>query len=139
MEKKFIFIFCFLAALLQATSCSGMGSVTNTGGQKTLTITQEDDGKKISVKPGDKIWIELKELGSAGYCWYVENLDKEHLDLVSKETKVISKGKVGAPVMAVWLFKAKKRGSSEIKMDYYRVWEVKDKSTEHFSIELTIE
>jgi predicted secreted protein len=78
-------------------------------------------------------------LGSAGYGWYVDNLDKEHLELVSKETKVISKGEVGAPVMGVWLFEAKKKGSSEIKMDYYRVWEGKDKATEHFSIKLTIE
>ena len=104
-----------------------------------MTITQEDNGKEISVKPGKKIRIELKELGSAGYGWYVENLDKEHLEFVSKETKVISEGKVGAPVMAVWLFEAKKKGSSEIKMDYYRVWEGKDKATEHFSIKLTIE
>jgi len=139
MERKFIFISCFLAALLQVTPCSGVESITNKGGQKTLTITQEDNGKEISVKPGEKIRIELKELGSAGYGWYVENLDKEHLEFVSKETKVISEGKVGAPVMAAWLFKAKKKGSSDIKMDYYRVWEGKDKATEHFSIKLTIE
>src|SRR5512135_326750 len=139
MERKFVFIFCFLTSLLQATPCSGLESFTNKGGQKTLIITQENNGKTMTVKPGDNIRIELKELGSAGYGWYVDNLDKEHLELVLKETKIISEGKVGAPVMAVWLFEAKKEGSSEIKMDYYRVWEGKDKATEHFSIKLTIE
>lgn len=41
--------------------------------------------------------------------------------------------------MAVWLFKAKKKGISEIRMDYYRVWEGKEKATGHFSIILAIE
>ncbi len=88
---------------------------------------------------GDVIRIELKELGSAGYGWYINNLDNEHLELLSKETKIISEGKVGAPVIGVWLFKAKKRGDSGVKMDYYRLWEGKDKATEHFSIKLAIE
>jgi predicted secreted protein len=46
---------------------------------------------------------------------------------------------VGAPVMGVWLMKAKNKGSTEIKMDYYRIWEGKDKATEHFSVKLLIE
>ncbi len=141
MGRKFIFIFifCFLTALLQAIPCSGLESVTNKGGQKTLTITQEDNGKSMTVKLGDKIRIELKELGSAGYGWYFENLDKEHLELVLKETKVISEGKVGASVMAVWLFETKKEGSSEIKMDYYRNWEGIEKAAERFRVKVTVE
>ena len=142
---NFISLSLFIGALLlfvALVTCGGggMGGVTDIRGQKTImTIMQADNGKKISLKLGEEIRIELEELGSAGYGWYVDNLDKEHLELVSKQTKVISEGKVGTPVMAVWLFKAKKKGSSGVKMDYYRVWEGKDKATEQFSIKLTIE
>ncbi len=139
MKKNFIFIFCFLAALLQASCCSGAGNFANKGGQKELIITKDDNGRKMSVMKGDVIRIELKELGSAGYGWYIDNLDNEHLELLSKETKIISEGKVGEPVIGVWLFKSKKQGGSEIKMDYYRLWEGKDQTTEHFSITLAIE
>ena len=138
MEKKLVIIFCLLGVLFQAAFCGGMETNSNMANQKIMTITKEDNGKEISVKTGDELRIELKELGSAGYGWYVDNLNKEHLELVTKETRIISEGKIGAPVMAVWLFKAKKKGSAEIKMDHYRVWEGKDSATEHFSIKLII-
>jgi predicted secreted protein len=139
MENKPVFIFCLLGVLFQAALCGGMGTNTNMADQKIMTITKEDNGKKISVKTGDELRIELKELGSAGYGWYVDNINKEYLELISKETRAISGGGVGAPVVAVWLFKARKKGSSEIKMDQYRAWEGKEKATEHFSIQIVIE
>ena len=139
MEKRLVCIFFLLAALFQAVLCSGMGSNKDMADQKTIMITKEDNGKEISLKTGDVIRIELKELGSAGYGWYVDELNKEYLELVSKETKVVSEDKIGAPVMAVWLFKAKKKGSSELKMDHYRAWEGKERAAEHFSIKILIE
>ncbi len=139
MEKRRIKIFFFLSAFFIATFYAGTVIAKQMDIQKIMTVTQQDNGKEISLKTGDEFKIELKELGSAGYSWHVDNLDKEHLELVSKETMVISEGKVGAPVMAVWLFIAKKKGGTEIKMDLYRVWEGKEKATEHFSIKLIIE
>ncbi len=68
----------------------------------------------------------------------MEKLDQEYLELVSKETRVLAEGKVGAPVMAIWLFKAKKTGQTEITMDHYRNWEGKDRASKHFSIRLLI-
>jgi predicted secreted protein len=138
MEKKRVFVFCLFVALFQVALCSGMGTNRNMADQKTVTITREDNGKEISVKTGDEFRIELKELGSAGYGWHINEIKGEHWELVSKETKVISDDRVGAPVTAVWLFKARKKGSAELKMDLYRVWEGKEKAAEHFSIKLTI-
>jgi predicted secreted protein len=104
-----------------------------------MTITKSDNSKEITLHEGERFRIELEELGSAGYNWYFDNLDEEQLELISKSTRTISDGKVGAPVMGVWLMKAKNKGSTEIKMDYYRIWEGKDKAIEHFSVKLLIE
>jgi predicted secreted protein len=103
-----------------------------------IEIKKQDNGKEITVKPGDIICVELEEMGAAGYSWFVDNLNTEHLEMLSKKTKLISEGKLGAPVLGVWLFRAKKEGSAEINMDHYRGWEGKEKATEHFSIKLLI-
>lgn len=139
MEKRLVCIIFLLAAFPQAVLCSGMGSIRDMADQKPIMITKEDNGKQINVKTGDMFSIALEELGSAGYGWYVDELNVEYLEMVSKETKVVSEDKIGAPVMAVWLFKAKKKGSSELKIDHYRVWEGKERAAERFSIKILIE
>jgi predicted secreted protein len=107
--------------------------------ENSPTIAKEDNGKILRVRCGESIRIELEMIGSAGYGWYIDNLNTEYLELLSEETKVINEGKIGAPVMGVWLLKTKKKGSTQIKMDHYRIWEGKGKATEHFSVTLAIE
>ena len=139
-EKSVIFLICLLGVFLSATFCGGDDNEKDYKDYKDLvTITKGDNGKGITLREGERFRIELEELGSAGYNWYFDNLDEEQLELISKRTRAISDGKVGAPVMGVWLMEAKNKGSTEIKMDYYRIWEGKDKATEHFSVKLLIE
>ena len=136
-EKGILFLICLLGVFLSATFCRG--ETNETGYKDLMTVTKGDNGKEITLHEGERFRIELEELGSAGYNWYFDNLDEEQLELISKSTRAISDGEVGAPVMGVWLMKAKNKGSTEIKMDYYRIWEGKDKATEHFSVKLLIE
>ena len=138
-RMKPVFFFCLLPMLfLSVGVTSGMGTNKDEVYKKVITITQENNGQEIEVKSGDVFRIELVEMGSAGYNWFVDQLNTEVVELVSKETRVISKDRVGGPVMAIWLFRAKKTGRTEIKMDHYRIWEGKEKTSEHFSIKLLI-
>ncbi len=106
---------------------------------KNITLGRQDNGKEIRVRCGYLIQIKLEQMGGAGYQWHVDSLDREHLELLSDETKATSKGSIGAPVQRIWRFKAKKEGSAEIRIDQYRVWEGKGKAIEHFSIKLVVE
>jgi predicted secreted protein len=124
--------------LLMAGLNSGMGADKDLSNERVITITQENNGKLIELKNGEVFRIELEELGSAGYQWHMEKMDQGYLEFVSKETKVLAEEKVGAPVMAIWLFKAKKTGQTEIALDHYRNWEGKDRASKHFSIRLLI-
>jgi len=108
-------------------------------GGKMIIVQKEQNGKEITASIGDLIQIELSELGSAGYSWQIQDLDSKYLELISQETKRVSEeGKVGAPVLHLWRFKAKKVGQTRIKMDYYRKWEGVEKSAEHFLIKINI-
>ncbi len=107
--------------------------------EKTVVVTKQNSGEEISVNTGDVIQLELEGTGATGYWWYSDNLDGEHLRLISEETQENSQqGRVGTPVTGIWKFKALKAGQTNIKMDYYRVWEDKESAIDHFDIKLQI-
>ena len=138
-KKTSLFFFCFLTLCFLTFGVNNLiGANKGMVDKKMITITEENNGKAMEVENGEVFRIELKELGSAGYQWHMEKLDQEYLELVSKETRVLAEGKIGAPVVAIWNLKTKKIGHTEIAMDHYRNWEGKDRASEHFSIRLTI-
>jgi predicted secreted protein len=139
MVKKLILVFYLFITFFPNDLCSGMGITKKLDDKTTIIIKKQDNGKEISIKCGDVIQIELAAMGAAGYDWHIDNLDMEHLALVSEETRAVSESQRGAPIIVIRRFKAKEKGSTEIKMDHYRVWEGKEKKTEYFSIKLTIE
>lgn len=132
-----VFIFCIIA-IFQSDLCSGMDN-KDTNKERTNIVKKQDNGKELKIKCGDIIQIELEGMGSAGYWWYVDNLNSEYLEFLSEETRAISEGKIGAPILGIWRFKAHKKGYAEIKMDYYRKWEGIEKAVEHFLIRLNID
>jgi predicted secreted protein len=133
-----IFLASFVI-LFQTTLCDTIRGSDNFAGEEMVIVQKEQSGQTITVKVGDIIQIELSEIGSAGYRWYIDNFDARYLELVSEETRKVSEeGKIGAPVMRVWRFKAEKVGQTEIKMDYYRKWEGVDRSTGNFFIKINI-
>jgi predicted secreted protein len=106
---------------------------------KMFILTKKQSGSEMKVKQGDIIQVELPALGSSGYNWYIDKIDGEHLELISEKTKQVFEGKkVGAPVLIVWQFKAKKQGYTELKMDHYRKWEGVEKSIDHFFLKINI-
>jgi predicted secreted protein len=121
-----------LACVLYA----GSAERSNKMSQKVL-LDMNSNGKKIELKVGDEIQIELKATGSAGYAWYFDKLDQDHFKLLSQERKVVTPEKgdvVGTPVLTVWKLRAIRTGTSFIRMVYYRQWEGKDKAANQFEI-----
>lgn len=106
---------------------------------RTVTVGKEQSGQELRVKPGDMIRVELTAIAGTGYGWYLDKTDSEYLKLVSEETRQKSKpGRVGGPVTVIWLFRAGKEGSGAIKLDYFREWEGKEKSADHFVVRVTV-
>ena len=108
------------------------------GDGKTVVLTKQDSGKRIDVKTGEVVQVELEAMGTAGYQWFVEIWDQGILRLASEETKVLHPGRLGAPVLMVWKFEVIKEGTTEIKMNHYRSWEGKEHSTDHFEVRVEI-
>jgi predicted secreted protein len=105
----------------------------------TIIVRKDQDGQKIRVKPGDIIQVELSFSGGTGYAWYFDKPETDVIETLSEETKINSQdGKIGAPGIDIRRFKAIKAGYAEVRLNYYRKWEGKEKSADHFSLAIEI-
>ena len=119
--------------------CHGVAvSEERIGDGKTVVLSKQDSGKRIDVKTGEVVQVELEAMGTAGYQWFVGSLDQDILRLVSEETKILHPGRLGAPVLMIWKFEVIKEGTTEIRLDHYRSWEGKEHSTDHFEVSLNV-
>jgi len=131
-----------LVILFFMAAVSYAGNGMEPPGHITKILLDESwNGKKIELKVGDEIRIELQGIGATGYAWCFDKLDRDFFQLISEERK---RGKkeggevVGSPIQYIWVIKAKKIGSSIIEMSYYRIWEGKDKAIRQFEVEVDI-
>ena len=105
----------------------------------TITVTKEQGGRKIALKVGNILQIELPGTGGTGYSWSVEVAGAPYLKLLDHTTRQLKESLPGGPVMHIWRFKAEKPGACEIKMAYFRPWEGVGKAVDHFHLKLHIE
>lgn len=138
MRKKYLFGSCatlFVLLTVLAFLCASTALVYAQAKDDNVVFTEKDHNKEVKVKVGDVIQIELEMLSSAGYWWHIDNLDSEHLELLSEKSKSLS-DKIGAPVLEIWTFKVKKKGNTKIRMDHFRKWEGIGTSNKNFLIKL---
>ena len=90
------------------------------------TITMDDNGGYVYIKPGDEVKLELETNPTTGYDWsYIMKPNQEVLLETNYEfvpddtTKMI----VGSGGKGVWTYKALKRDTVVIEMGYSRSWE----------------
>ncbi len=106
----------------------------------TVVVTKAFNGREIKVRPGGTIRIELEQLGAAGYTWEVQNLDREHFQILSVRT-ANSKDKgdlVGSPVLKIWDVRAIRSGKSKLTFLHYRRWEGEKNAADTFILNVRI-
>ena len=109
-------------------------------GKKTDVILQrQDNGAEVKLKAGQVFQVQLAGMGGTGYWWYLQPMDARHVELLGEKTQAQTEGHLGGPVLGIWIFQAKEAGTTEIKMDYYRIWEGVDKAIEKFRVKIRVE
>jgi predicted secreted protein len=107
----------------------------------TVIVNKDFNGKAIKIRTGDTVRVELSEAGATGYSWEIKDLDREHFEVVGTKTeaKKTAGNLVGAPVLKIWLIRAKAAGSAGLKFLYYRPWEGDKSAIDQFAIQVQIE
>jgi predicted secreted protein len=109
-------------------------------GSETVTVNKAFNGREIKVRLGNTIRIELEQAGAAGYTWEIQDLDREHFEVLSVTTpEPTGTGDVvGAPIFKAWLIRTKIKGKSDLRFIHCRPWEGEKKATDTFWLKVRI-
>ena len=95
-------------------------------GTNGTQITDADNGKQITVRPGDVVTVTLVSNPTTGYSWQVMEIDNAILvqegDPEYKQSPG-SEGLVGAGSTETFRFKAVGSGETPLGLGYLRPWE----------------
>src|SRR5712664_986258 len=84
-----------------------------------LSLTENDEGRSVEVRAGDTVRISLPENATTGYRWAIDRIDEEVIEAVGSEPNYPG-GAVGSGGHVVFTFKAKKAGTGEVTLKYWR-------------------
>ena len=110
-------------------------------GTNGTQITDADNGKQITVKPGDVVTVTLVSNPTTGYSWQVMEIDNAILvqegDPEYKQSPG-SEGLVGAGGTETFRFKAVGSGETPLGLGYLRPWESVP-PVETFTVKIRVE
>ena len=111
-----VVVMSFFLALALFSGCGANGT----------RITDADNGKQISIKPGDVVTVTLESNPTTGYSWQVMEIDNAILiqdgDPEYKQSSG-SDGLVGAGGTETFHFRAVGSGNASLELGYMRPWE----------------
>jgi len=99
-----------------------------------------DPGVPILVHQGDRFSIKLPSNATTGYSWdFGTPFDAGYLTLLKTDYKNPVTSLAGAGGTQVWVFKAIQSGSTSIRLEYKRPWEVNVPPVQTAQFDITIQ
>jgi len=138
MKSKLILLCGVVVVFLFPLACSSGASVEVSCDEFTKV---KHISKEVQVAAGDLFMVTLCSNPTTGFQWSESAQVSDQAVLQQTDHKFVpaqEKGIVGAPGREVWTFKALKRGSSTISMEYSRPWENGEKGGWTFSLTVIV-
>jgi inhibitor of cysteine peptidase len=133
MKSKLALICTLVAISLCLFACSSAPAEVSVDGSYS--------GKEVALRVGGSLTVTLESNATTGFQWSKEAKISDQTVLkqvghmfMPPEATVM----VGAPGKEVWTFKALKKGTSTISMEYSRPWEGGEKVVEAFSLTVVV-
>jgi predicted secreted protein len=104
----------------------------------TKIVTDADKGLAVQLKTGDVLEVRLSSNPTTGYEWYVHPQSTKLLKLAGQSQTDAAPG-VGRPIVQIFKFETKGKGTGVLLLHYVRSWEKPDPNEEQFSLQVTIE
>lgn len=133
MKSKLALICTLVAISLCLCACSSAPA--------QLSVDASSSGQKVEIAAGGSLTVTLESNATTGFQWSekAEISDSAVLQQVSHEfVAPEKKDVVGAPGKEVWTFKALKKGTSTISMEYSQPWEGGTKAAQTFSLTVVV-
>jgi inhibitor of cysteine peptidase len=108
---------------------------------KLININEKDDGSIIKMIKGDTLGLVLKTNPSTGYEWKIVSLDTSLLAMIHSKyiANKVRKNIVGSGGKTNKLFKAVKKGQSNLSLIYHRPFEEEGSYNKKFTVTVIIQ
>lgn len=104
---------------------------------KATTLREDDNGRTITLKPGDQVTVDLHESAGSGYRWTLEASDARVADV--REGQFTGESdKIGAGGRTRWTIKAVAPGTAELRGKRWRQWEGDSSVQERYAVTLQV-
>ena len=137
INRKWISLFVvgLLVSLIGSASCSQQSA--------ELTVNESSNNKTVRITEGSSLKVVLNSNRTTGFTWELTQNDNTILQKLNN-TYENPKTDSGAPLVGaggseIWNFKALKKGTNTLKMEYNQPWNGGTKGAELFNLTVNVE
>ena len=102
-----------------------------------VAVTQEDNGRVVSVKVGDTVSVRLPENPTTGYSWAIDSIDAKRLEADAPTYQGEGAG-LGTGGTRTWRLVGRAPGRTRLGLKRWRHWEGDASVVERFAVTLDI-
>ncbi len=137
MKTKLVVLTSIIAVIsLCLFGCYSGGSVS----PGEVSVDESYNGKTVEIAVGGTLTVTLESNPTTGFQWELASISDQAV--LEKQSNTFETpedtGMVGSPGKEVWTFRALKKGTSTISMEYGRPWEGGEKGVETFTLNVVI-
>ena len=99
------------------------------------SLTEADNERTVDLRVGQSVRLTLPENATTGYRWAIDRLDRDVVEEAGSEAHP-SGGAIGSAGNVTFDFKAKKAGSGEVALKYWRHFEGDGSIAKRFSVRI---
>ncbi|MDP3046681.1 MAG: protease inhibitor I42 family protein [Chloroflexota bacterium] len=127
--SRFVLLFMTIIAVSLA-ACS----TTST----TVTLTDQDDGRAVELRTGDRLEVTLSGNPTTGYNWVALPLDKPILKQIGEPEFKADSSALGAGGKITLRFEAVSAGQTALQLAYRRSWETGVSPAKTFRVNILV-
>ncbi len=127
------------ATMILLLSFSPASCWTAGSAKDSLTLTEHDNGRTVTLAKGAALTLRLEASPGTGYGWQIQKNEPELLKLIDKP--IFEKSEPDRPdakEQEVFHFRASAPGSAKLELVYTRPWEKDKPPAKTFRIEAVI-
>ncbi len=98
------------------------------------TLTNTDNGKTLTLKPGQTLTLRLAENPTTGYRWSIPALNSHVLQLIEDRFDPSGSTAIGSGGQRILTFQAQQPGQISLSLKNKREWEDEAAAGESFTI-----
>jgi inhibitor of cysteine peptidase len=103
-----------------------------------ITLTEADQGKTVTVRPGQSVVVQLAENPTTGFRWALAQGNEEIVTLRDSNYVMAPGAGIGGGGQRTFTFEARKPGSVQLQLKLWREWEGEPSVLQRFNVTIEV-